>query len=294
MEFIFENTGQISLTVKQLLKQNGVSKRMLAKLKHGQGQVLKKQKPRSLSFKVQPGETITFVLPKEAADPRIETSFEPISVVYEDQNWLLVNKPAGVSSVPGPTNQTDTMVNRVKGYLVSSQAENLVIHVVSRLDRFTSGLMLFAKHSFAQGMVDQLQLDKKYLAVISGHLKQDKGVIDLPLKQEEGAFRRVVDPTGQKAVTCYEVKERYHEASLVECTLKTGRTHQIRAHFAALNHPLVSDSLYGGPLEEVCPRQALHAYYLSFNDPFSKKQLTFNAELPDALEALLAKLAQKT
>lgn len=295
MEFTWENQSGAEMTARKLLVIHGVSHRMLARIKHGRGRIIVSGRNAGTAATVQPGETVTLVLPPERADERIAVSENPVRVVYEDENWLLLDKPAGVSSVPGPADSSDTMMNRVKGYLIERKAENLVPHAVTRLDRFTSGLMLCARHGFAQGLISkQVQehaMEKRYLAVCSGFVEKDHGVIDLPLRQEEGGFRRIVASDGQNAVTEYQVRERFGvAATLVECELHTGRTHQIRAHFAHLGHPLVSDELYGGTMNDACPRQALHAGHLAFDDPFSGRRLCFELPLENDMERLLESL----
>ena len=169
MEFTWQNHSGKKATVKRILTNHGVSHRMLAKLKRGQGNVRLNGEKTVLSALVGQNDKVTLVLPPENDDERILVSHERIKVVYEDENWLLLDKPAGISSVPGPSNDHDTMMNRVKGYLIDQKSENLVPHAVTRLDRFTSGLMLCAKHGFAQGLISkQVQehsMEKRYLAV---------------------------------------------------------------------------------------------------------------------------------
>lgn len=295
MEFTWHNHSGKKATVKRILTDHGVSHRMLAKLKRGQGNVRLNGEKTVLSALVGQNDKVTLVLPPENDDERILVSHERIKVVYEDENWLLLDKPAGISSVPGPSNDHDTMMNRVKGYLIDQKSENLVPHAVTRLDRFTSGLMLCAKHGFAQGLISkQVQehsMEKRYLAVCSGFVKKDHGIIDLPLKKEDNGFRRIVSCDGQNAVTEYWVQERFgNEATLVECVLHTGRTHQIRAHFAHFAHPLISDELYGGKKNDACKRQALHSCRLAFDDPFSCKRLSFELPLENDMEHLLGEL----
>ena len=204
MEFTWQNHSGKKATVKRILTDHGVSHRMLAKLKRGQGNVRLNGEKTVLSASVGQNDKVTLVLPPEKDDERILVSHERIKVVYEDENWLLLDKPAGISSVPGPSNDHDTMMNRVKGYLIDQKSENLVPHAVTRLDRFTSGLMLCAKHGFAQGLISkQVQehsMEKRYLAVCSGFVKKDHGIIDLPLKKEDNGFRRIVSCDGQNAV----------------------------------------------------------------------------------------------
>lgn len=233
---------------------------------------------------------VTLVLPPENDDERILVSHERIKVVYEDENWLLLDKPAGISSVPGPSNDHDTMMNRVKGYLIDqkrkscSSCRNKTGQVYKRTDALRKAWVCTRTDFKAgSGTFDGKTVFGRVLWIC----QKDHGIIDLPLKKEDNGFRRIVSCDGQNAVTEYWVRERFgNEATLVECVLHTGRTHQIRAHFAHFAHPLISDELYGGK-NDACKRQALHACRLAFDDPFSCKRLRFELPLENDMEHLL-------
>lgn len=294
--FSWINQGQETLKIKTFLAQKGVSHRMFAIIKRGGGQVLLAGQPALTLDSVEPGQEVTITLPPEKGNAVVATSFLPLPILFEDDNWLVVDKPAGLTSVPGKADQEHTMVNRVKGYLIQSGASDLVPHVVTRLDRFTSGVALLAKHRFAHGLLDkQLQthsVDKRYYALVDGHLDQDHGLIDAPIGRLEGDFiRRTVRADGRPSQTEYWVKERYAKQTLVEVQLHTGRTHQIRVHFAQLGHPLVGDELYGGPMDRGIDRQALHAFSLTFYDPFLQANRQVTSPLPADLQAVLKKSA---
>ncbi len=291
--FSWINEGEEAVKIKTFLAQKGVSHRMFAIIKRGGGQVLLAKKPVLTLDTVQPGQEVTITLPPEKGNDVVATSFLPLPILFEDDNWLIVDKPAGLTSVPGKADQETTMVNRVKGYLVESGATDLVPHVVTRLDRFTSGVALLAKHRFAHGLLDkQLQthsVDKRYYALVDGQLEQDHGLIDAPIGRLEGDFiRRTVRPDGRPSKTEYWVKERYANQTLVQVQLHTGRTHQIRVHFAHLGHPLVGDDLYGGPMDRGIDRQALHAFSIAFYDPFLQSTRQVHSPIPDDLKAVLA------
>lgn len=293
MEFTWQNEGK-QQTLKKFLAARGVSHRLMGKIRRQKGAVLVDGKKVPFGTVLHQNEQVTLVLPEEKPVIKIAASPKPIEVLYEDANWLLVAKPAGLTSVPGPSNREDTLVNRVKYYLERNGRKNVVPHIITRLDRYTSGVVLLAKHSFAQGLIDKQvsnhEFDKRYYAIVSGQITKQHGLIEAPLKRKEGENFQIVSPDGRQAVTEYWLKANLAGGSLVEVKLHTGRTHQIRVHFQSKEHPLLGDELYGGPLDMGIERQALHAYHLAFNDPFTNKRLVVEAPLPSDMKSVLAKL----
>lgn len=293
MEFTWQNEGK-QQTLKKFLAARGVSHRLMGKIRRQKGAVLVDGKKVPFGTVLHQNEQVTLVLPEEKPVIKIAASPKPIEVLYEDANWLLVAKPAGLTSVPGPSNREDTLVNRVKYYLERNGRKNVVPHIITRLDRYTSGVVLLAKHSFAQGLIDKQvsnhEFDKRYYAIVSGQIAKQHGLIEAPLKRKEGENFQIVSPDGRQAVTEYWLKANLAGGSLVEVKLHTGRTHQIRVHFQSKGHPLLGDELYGGPLDMGIERQALHAYHLAFNDPFTNKRLVVEAPLPSDMKSVLAKL----
>lgn len=282
MEFKW-TVNEPGLSVKQLLSQHGVSHRMFTQLNQSNGQILVNGNTVKPAVKVNPADEITLIIPEEPADPEVPVSSQPIEVIYEDENTLVVLKPAGLTAVPGPSNRTDTLVNRVKGHLISEGDQNLVPHIITRLDRDTSGLVLIAKHRLANSWLNQQladhRLKKRYLAIVSGQLSHDHDLIDAPLKHSTDGFDQIVAPDGKSAQTEYWVRERGTNWTLVAVLLHTGRTHQIRAHFRSIGHPLLGDELYDGPRDQI-KRQALHAYQLDYQDPVTDQARHFEADLP--------------
>lgn len=293
MEFTWQNEGK-QQTLKKFLAARGVSHRLMGKIRRQKGAVLVDGKKAPFGTVLHQNEQVTLVLPEEKPVIKIAASPKPIEVLYEDANWLLVAKPAGLTSVPGPSNREDTLVNRVKYYLERNGRKNVVPHIITRLDRYTSGVVLLAKHSFAQGLIDKQvsnhEFDKRYYAIVAGQITKQHGLIEAPLKRKEGENFQIVSPDGRQAVTEYWLKANLAGGSLVEVKLHTGRTHQIRVHFQSKGHPLLGDELYGGPLDMGIERQALHAYHLAFNDPFTNKRLVVEAPLPSDMKSVLAKL----
>lgn len=293
MEFTWQNEGK-QQTLKKFLAARGVSHRLMGKIRRQKGAVLVDGKKVPFGTVLHQNEQVTLVLPEEKPVIKIAASPKPIEVLYEDANWLLVAKPAGLTSVPGPSNREDTLVNRVKYYLERNGRKNVVPHIITRLDRYTSGVVLLAKHSFAQGLIDKQvsnhEFDKRYYAIVAGQITKQHGLIEAPLKRKEGENFQIVSPDGRQAITEYWLKVNLAGGSLVEVKLHTGRTHQIRVHFQSKGHPLLGDELYKGPLDMGIERQALHAYHLAFNDPFTNKRLVVEAPLPSDMKSVLAKL----
>lgn len=283
LKFNWQNTEHDPKTLKKFLNGHGISHRMY-KIVKTDGQVNVNGQAINDATRLKVGDVVEVVLPDEQPDPGVAVSEQPIKVMYEDDNWLVVDKPAGLTVVPGPTNREDTLVNRIKYHLVSEQAANLVPHIITRLDRFTSGIVLVAKHrlanSLANEMLAQKTLHKEYAAVVSGSGLEEHGLIDKPIAKDPDGYGQLISDTGKPSQTEYWVEREFNDRTLVRVVLHTGRTHQIRVHFAAIGHPLLGDELYQGPMNLGIERQALHAASLKFKDPFSKEQLHFKSQLP--------------
>lgn len=283
------NTSDQSLKIKAFLQKRNFSHRLISTIKKmGQLHVVE-QKVTTLDL-LAPGDVLTVRLPKEKSDATVPFSYVPLEVIFEDDNWLVVNKPSGLSSVPGPSNRTDTMVNRVKGHLKKQGSQDLVPHIVTRLDRDTSGVMLIAKNRVAISVlapqIETHQIEKKYVALASGQFSVKEGFIDQPIGKAADGIHREIQADGQQAQTKYRVLKQFDQYALVSVQLLTGRTHQIRVHFASLGHPLVGDTLYGGPTDLGITRQALHAQSLKFTDPLTGKVHLFKTELPEDMRRL--------
>lgn len=289
-----ENTwiyqGAEPIKIKKYLQSLGMGHRLFNDLKNGEGEFLVDHRKVRPTTQILPNQPLTIKAQPELADDTVEISNEPLNVVYEDNNWLVVDKPAGVTSIPGPTVQNDTVLNRVKGYLIANNSVDLRPHLITRLDRFTGGLLLIAKHHIASSMISQQvqqhQMLKEYTALVEGQIMDEHGEINKPIGRKDGQAARVIDENGQRALTEYWVEERGAKWTRVRVRLHTGRTHQIRVHFAAIGHPLIGDHLYGGDTSKY-DHQLLHASKISFNDPFTLKQMTLTSELPAAFFELV-------
>jgi 23S rRNA pseudouridine1911/1915/1917 synthase len=234
------------------------------------------------------------VLDVRLSDPEEKQEFPAtpgeLDIVYEDRDIVVVNKAPGVSVHPGPGHYSDTLGNFLLWHF-EQEGEALSLHPVHRLDKGTSGLIVTAKHPFAQ---DQLRLQlhtnrfqRRYLAVCQGRLEPETGTIDLPIGRcDDSIVKRQVRQDGDPAVTHYETLSTQGERSLLRLELETGRTHQIRVHLAYLGHPLVGDFLYGTESAEIS-RPALHSAELSLVHPVTGETLCWTAPLPEDMVALL-------
>ncbi len=220
---------------------------------------------------------------------RVVPAHLPLDILYEDDAFLIVNKPADMLIHPTHRDSRDTLVHAVAGYLARKN-EKAGVHPLYRLDRDTTGVIVIAKSAKVQHDMTHShdQLYREYIAVIQGHLPARKGRIDKLLAQDpQHRGRWQVCSDGRPAVTEYEVLQKGPDCSLLKIHLLTGRTHQIRVHFASLGHPLLGDRLYGGDCSRIA-RQALHAARISFLHPDTGVQVFCEAPLPDDMKALLS------
>lgn len=210
----------------------------------------------------------------------------PSMLAYEDDFLLIIDKPAGMLVHPTVSERGTTLYDYVKAYY-EANGITAGIHPVSRLDRNTSGLVIFAKEPVVQHWLSQQQVEKEYLALACGRFDCSEGIIEAPIARKEGSIiERCVDyERGKYAKTAYEVLAAYSNHTLLKVRLFTGRTHQIRVHLASIGHPLVNDNLYGTPGPQA--RHALHAYRLAFKHPVSDVFLEVTRALPEDLQKLL-------
>ena len=267
---------------------------------------------------VRPCDVIQFVMPYERRGLEILPEDIPLDITYEDDDVLVVNKPAGMVVHPGHGNYSGTLVNALAFYLGLSQGPDATDErmgvLVHRIDKDTSGLLVVAKNAQAQlNLADQFfvhSIDRIYTAVVWGNIQEEEGTIEGTIGRDPNdrlRFRVYDDPEkGKWAVTHWRVLERYGFITVVECRLETGRTHQIRVHMASIGHPLFNDERYGGAeirkgtiyakykqfihnCFSICPRQALHARTLGFTHPRTGERLHFEAPLPEDMTALIEK-----
>jgi 23S rRNA pseudouridine1911/1915/1917 synthase len=255
------------------------------------------------SYSLKAGDTVTVSIPAPMpATLRAERI--PLAVVYEDADLVVVDKPAGMVVHPAPGHASGTLVNALLAHVpnleldMGDEARPGIVH---RLDKDTSGLLVVAKrrtaHETLTRQMTARTMHKEYIALVDGHPKPSKGVIDAPLARDpRDRHRMAVVAGGRIARTRYEVERDLGRYSLVRATLETGRTHQIRVHMAYIGHPLVGDPVYGKRTQHEAEklgleRQFLHAHKLGFTLPSSGEWREFVSELPEHLQAVLDKLA---
>ena len=283
-----------------------------------EGYVTVNGEPAKTNYAVRPGDVISFSMPYRRRGLEIVPQDIPLNIVYEDEDVLVVDKPAGMVVHPGHGHYEGTLINALSHHLGISQGpeaedERMGI-LVHRIDKDTSGLLAVAKNpesqlKLAKQFFDH-SIDRRYVAVVRGDLPEDEGTIDGDIGRDPGdrlRFKVVGEGReGKHAVTHYRVLERFGFVTFVECRLETGRTHQIRVHMSSIGHPIFNDARYGGSeirkgtiytkyrqfianCFELCPRQALHAQILGFEHPRTRQQLRFSSPLPEDMAALLDK-----
>ncbi len=280
------------------------------------GNVLVNEKQVKASYKVKPGDSISIVLPHPPRDTEVYPEDIPIDIVYEDNDVLIVNKPAGMVVHPGYNNYNGTLVNALVFHfqqlpqLPGNDGRPGLVH---RIDKDTSGLLLISKNEFAMTFLAKQFFDhtitRKYIALVWGDLLEDgtvTGFIGRSIRDRKIMDIYDEEAKGKWSVTHYRVLERFNYVTLIECELETGRTHQIRAHMQHIGHSLFSDASYGGDkilkgtvfskykqfvenCFELMPRQALHALSLGFEHPVTRKRIHFESELPADFQAVLEK-----
>lgn len=213
-----------------------------------------------------------------------------LDIIFEDESIIVINKKPGIVVHPTRKHVMGTLANGI-AYLWLGQGTPKKIRPINRLDKDTSGLVIFAKNAHIQHLfsfyVGKEEFKKEYTAIVHGAMKEQEGTIDRPIAREtEKSMKRVVREDGDRAITHFKTVALYPEYSVVNVTLETGRTHQIRVHMSHIGHPLLGDSLYGGDTALI-ERQALHARKITLLHPISKEWYSFEAPIPDDMERLI-------
>ena len=274
-----------------------------------EGRVLLDGRPvQRSSTRVAEGQNVTVDIP--APSPTSAASQEiPLSILFEDSDLVVIDKPAGLVVHPAAGHADRTLVNALLFHVrdLSGIGGELRPGIVHRLDKDTSGVMVIAKNDDAHRKLTAAwstdAVRKEYVAIVYGTPSQMRGTIDAPIARDpRNRQRMAIVAGGRNAITDYEVTEQLRHASVIRCVLRTGRTHQIRVHLKSLGHPIIGDPVYSGPQWRGIPdkklqkaiagfgRQALHAAHLAISHPKTDKQMSFTAPLPDDMRDLIAAL----
>lgn len=278
-------------SIKQILKNKfNMSDRFILKLKSSNS-IYINGVPVFINYKIQVNDILTIIEnSKEDSSNIVPNSNIKLNILYEDDFLLIVDKPSNLPVHPSILHYEDSLSNAVKYYFDKIDLYKK-IRPVNRLDKDTSGIVIFAKNEYIQEcLVKQMKQNvfkKKYLAVLSGILEKDSGTISAPIaRKNDSIIEREIREDGDLAISHFKVLERFNNMTLVEYTLETGRTHQLRVHSKYIGHPIVGDSLYGlqSPL---ISRQALHAYEVSFVHPINKEKMLIHSDLPNDIKKLI-------
>ena len=264
-----------------------------------EGQVLVNDSPCKANYRLRVDDEVAFQIP-EAVEPSVEAENIPLSVLYEDEDVLVVDKPKGMVVHPAPGHYSGTLVNAVlyhcKGHL---SGINGVLRpgIVHRIDRDTTGSLIVCKNDLSHreiaGQLGAHSLNRSYRAIVHGMIKEEEGTVCAPIGRDEKDRKRMAvnEKNGKEAVTHYRVLQRFRDFTYIECRLETGRTHQIRVHMTSIGHPLLGDEIYG-PRKTAfrLEGQTLHAYFLGFIHPVNREYIEVKAPLPAYFSHLLTVL----
>jgi 23S rRNA pseudouridine1911/1915/1917 synthase len=275
-----EFEGQI---IKEFLKEKEISRIALTDIKFKGGKILVNNTEVNVRYVLKTNDIVTVIFPPENPSEGVKGEKIKLEVLFEDPFILVVNKPAGMSTIPSREHPNGSLANALVGYYeeIGIRATS---HIVTRLDRDTSGIVLIAKHRHVHHLLSKQQqnghVNRMYEAFAEGSVKLEMGMIEEPIgRKADSIIEREVRNDGQYACTKYKVLKRYKKFTHIELELQTGRTHQIRVHMSFIGHPLLGDDLYGGNLFLI-ERQALHCKRIHFLHPFSGMEMNFTAPLP--------------
>lgn len=294
MKLEFKVVDNKYFNIKEVLKEHfEISERLLAKLKRNQ-QIYLNNSPAYVNTKIKIGDFLLVNLDFEEETENIIPTKMNLEIIYEDDAFLIINKPFGIPVHPSILHFEDSLSNGVK-YYFNSTGLNKKIRPVNRLDKDTSGIVIFAKNEYIQeSLIKQMKnntFKKEYLAILEGTLEEKSGTISAPISRKEGSIiEREINVNGETAITHYELIKNFimdnQELSLVKFILETGRTHQIRLHSKHSSHPILGDSLYGKS-SDLISRQALHAYKITFIHPISKNKFKLEIDLPEDMKKII-------
>ena len=269
--------------VKEVLKAYfKISDRLLLRLKNSKN-IFLNGSPTYVSKEINPNDEITVIIDFVEDSSNIIPTKINLDILYEDDYYLVINKPSNLPVHPSMLHYENSLSNGVKYYFDSIGLKKK-IRPVNRLDKDTSGIVIFAKNEYIQEcFVSQMKSEdfqKEYIAICNGIFEEKSGTINLPIGRKEGSIiERCIRSDGDTSITHYEVLKDQNNISVIKCLLETGRTHQIRIHLSSIGHPILGDTLYGDKNSDIS-RQLLHAYKVRFIHPITKKKLEYIAPIP--------------
>ena len=278
--------------IDKFLKTHGYSSANITAIKKMPNNVVIDGEWVHMNHRLKVGEVLTVNICEEDSSEKIPPVEMPLDIVYEDEDIIVINKPAGLSIHPSLNHYEDSLANGL-AYYYETQGKPFIFRCANRLDKNTSGLTVIAKHlvsgNILSTMVKNREFHREYYAIVRGQLEQPEGTIDAPIgRVSDSIITRQVDfENGERAITHYKVIEEKNGHSLISIHLETGRTHQIRVHFKYIGHPLIGDHLYN-PDYEYMQRQALHSHRIQFEHPITKKVMEFIAPLPNDMSTIFS------
>lgn len=279
------------LRIEQFLRRRGYSAQNLARIKRMPKNILVNGVFCYLRQPLSAGDTLCVHIQETESSQHIPPVHIPLDINYEDEDLVVINKPAGMPIHPSMNNYTNSLANGLAWYY-QQQGKSFIFRCCNRLDRDTSGLTVVAKHlvsaSILSAMTKRKEVCREYLAITRGNIHPPSGTINAPLGRREGTIiERMVDwEKGEPAITHYRVLDNRNGHSLVSLRLETGRTHQIRIHMKYLGCPLIGDYLYNPDMEHI-RRQALHSHRLSFPHPITGEKMAFEAQMPEDMRRVI-------
>ncbi len=282
---------QEGLRIEQFLKRKGYSSQNLTEIKRMPKSVMVNGEHYYMKQTLTAGDLLSIHIQETECSEKVPPTNLPLDIVYEDEDIIVINKPAGMPIHPSLNNYTNSMANALAWYY-QEQEKPFIFRCCNRLDRDTSGLTVVAKHlvsgNILSNMVFRREFHREYLAIVRGNVMPAVGTIEAPLARKEGTIiERCVDfENGERAVTHYQTVDYKNGHSLVQLKLETGRTHQIRIHMKHLGFPLVGDYLYNPDMEYIT-RQALHSHRITFTHPITGENMVFMADLPEDMKKIL-------
>ena len=279
------------LRVEQFLRRKRYSGQNLSEIKRMPKSILVNGVHYYMRQELSTGDHLQVRICETQNSEKIPPTKLPLDIIYEDEDLLVLNKPAGMPIHPSLNNYTNSIANAL-AYYFQSQGKPFIFRCCNRLDRDTSGLTIVSKHlvsgSILSDMTKYREVHREYLAIARGSVTPSEGTIQAPLGRKEGTIiERTVDwEHGEDAVTHYKVVKEANGHSLVSLRLETGRTHQIRIHMKYLGYPLIGDYLYN-PDMEYMTRQALHSHHMEFTHPITGEHMSFTAPLPEDMTRVM-------